>query len=79
MDVQENLARAIVLIEDGVRVLRSVVAAGRCVLELPPVGANDTDGAVLVVPVLGEIVQREGLVGVDHVVGGAGGVFCGCR
>jgi hypothetical protein len=78
MKIQEDLTRAIVLIKDGIRVLGSVVAASRCVLELPPVGANDADGTVFAVPVLGEVVQREGLVGVNNIIGSTGGVFGGC-
>ena len=71
--VNEDLTNPIVLEEDSIGLGRSGGAASRCVGNLGPVGADD--GKVLVVPVVGEPVEREAIVGVDDVVCGAGGVY----
>mgnify|MGYP004506687419 CR=1 FL=1 len=70
--VYEDFAETIVLEEDGVRLGCSGGAAGRCVGDLTPVRANDSE--VLAIPVISESVYREAFVCIDDVVCGAGSV-----
>jgi hypothetical protein len=70
--IDKHFANAVILEEDGVRVRCSDGAAGCCVGVVAPVLADNCE--VLVVPVVGETVQRPAFVCVDDIICGTGSV-----